>query len=101
MSMHIHAALIKAWAEGAEIEVQIDGVWTPCSSPTWSPHCKYRLAHSGIKVRYRVALMRHRLGTYTVSVNDEQREKATKESPGFVSWLTPWTETKVHMKESV
>lgn len=38
-----HAELIKAWADGAEIEMlNADGTWGKCG-PTWSDHIKYRI----------------------------------------------------------
>jgi hypothetical protein len=40
---HIHAELIKAWADGAEIEVQHKTVWLPATCPTWQVETKYRV----------------------------------------------------------
>jgi len=42
---HKHAALIKAWADGAEIEArQGDSTtWVTVDSPTWSIHGTYRI----------------------------------------------------------
>ena len=44
---HIHATLIKAWADGATIEYKDqdrrDGSWIVTVSPTWSRHCYYRV----------------------------------------------------------
>jgi len=41
---HIHAALIKAWADGAEIEFEDNGVWYPCHrGPAWTPSTRYRV----------------------------------------------------------
>lgn len=45
---HIHAAVIKAWADGAEIEVQgpCGSDWFSCfagSAPSWAPNCQYRV----------------------------------------------------------
>jgi len=41
---HVHAALIKAWADGAVIECfQSEGDWYVINQPTWSPHLKYRI----------------------------------------------------------
>ena len=41
---HKHAELIKAWADGAEIEVT-DGIepWTTTIEPFWRTDCKYRI----------------------------------------------------------
>lgn len=47
MPKHIHAELIKAWADGAEIEClqepAEDGVWEVILSPSWHPNAKYRI----------------------------------------------------------
>lgn len=41
---HKHAELIKAWADGAEIELmKIDGTWANADVPTWSEWCAYRI----------------------------------------------------------
>lgn len=41
---HIHAALIKAWADGAEIECSPDGkLWEYIENPAWSRTNKYRI----------------------------------------------------------
>jgi len=39
-----HAELIKAWADGAEIEVQLpSGVWCVCHDPYWGENSIYRI----------------------------------------------------------
>ena len=40
---HKHAALIKAWADGAEIEATDCDGWRTCSTPMWFPECEYRI----------------------------------------------------------
>jgi hypothetical protein len=43
---HIHAEVIKAWADGAEIEVihnTISDGWLPTDAPDWSLSCSYRV----------------------------------------------------------
>lgn len=42
---HKHAALIKAWADGAEIEVSMDGShWSDCrGAPAFNVNFKYRI----------------------------------------------------------
>ena len=43
MKPHKHAALIKAWADGAEIEFQLpDGTWFN-ATPDWSEFITYRI----------------------------------------------------------
>ena len=45
MTPHKHAELIKAWADGAEIEArQGDGTtWVTVDAPSWSIHGTYRI----------------------------------------------------------
>lgn len=42
---HKHAAIIKAWADGACIEVRHtpDGMWRRGTNPAWSVHNEYRV----------------------------------------------------------
>ncbi len=42
---HKHADLIKAWADGAEIEYKskVDGVWCAQSDPEWDVDYEYRI----------------------------------------------------------
>lgn len=40
---HKHAELIKAWADGAEIEWFAVDEWKYVSEPAWSPIVKYRI----------------------------------------------------------
>lgn len=42
---HVHAELIKAWADGAEIEYLYKDQWypAPSNSPTWSQGIQYRI----------------------------------------------------------
>lgn len=43
---HVHAELIKAWADGAKVEIynRLDGDWRPICHPAWSEKSKYRIA---------------------------------------------------------
>jgi hypothetical protein len=40
---HKHAELIKAWADGAEIEYLRDFMWQPAINPAWSLSGQYRI----------------------------------------------------------
>ena len=44
MKPHKHAELIKAWADGAEIEAKLeDGSWGDALNPCWFNHSEYRI----------------------------------------------------------
>ena len=41
---HVHAELIKAWADGAEIEYNSGGSWNSCvGGPCWGRNTLYRI----------------------------------------------------------
>lgn len=40
---HVHAELIKAWADGDEIQVYIDYEWQDNAQPSWSDKLQYRI----------------------------------------------------------
>ncbi len=40
---HKHAELIKAWADGATIQIDIHGEWEDKTNPMWSPEFEYRI----------------------------------------------------------
>lgn len=40
---HKHAAFIKAWADGAEIQVRCKKDWADCPLPQWFPDIEYRI----------------------------------------------------------
>lgn len=40
---HVHAEVIKAWAEGAVVEIFEDGAWRTTIDPNWWPEFLYRV----------------------------------------------------------
>lgn len=50
---HKHAELIKAWADGAEIEVwmEYDKVWQTVCDPLWAEHRSYRIKPQPVIVK--------------------------------------------------
>ena len=55
MPKHIHAELIKAWADGAEIEYKSEchGIWDNANPPRWSPDVEYRLKPKPKTIKYK------------------------------------------------
>lgn len=44
MPKHVHAELIKAWADGAEVEFRYQsGLWKATAAPSWDPFLEYRI----------------------------------------------------------
>lgn len=88
---HKHAAVIKAWADGAQIQSRVyhDGNWTdvhdPC--PCWWTDLDYRVKPETKK--YRVVLWKN--GTIGV-VNRPDAATICESSSNFDRWLTDWVE---------
>lgn len=94
---HKHCELIKAWADGAEIQVKDPNTdkWSPLREyPIWYEDMKYRIKPQTI--RYRVALLRYDGGrVMTCNAETEVQEKSLREWHEFVRWLTDWIEVEV------
>lgn len=91
---HKHAELIKAWADGAEIQYYFHGEfqreWRDCGrEPSWGKYQEYRI--KPITKKYRVVL--HVDGPH-VARNDVQGDNLEK-SKHFIRWLTDWVEYEV------
>lgn len=91
---HKHAALIKAWADGAEIQFKnAAGHWTDIKEPTWVNEAEYRIKPAIIN--YRVCLF-HCNKKHWTNIADTMGEASNLEkSYGFVRWLTNWIEVEV------
>jgi hypothetical protein len=55
MTKHVHCDLIKAWAEGAQIQLKgADGsIWYDVANPTWNGNDSYRIKPSPPVTKYR------------------------------------------------
>lgn len=91
---HKHAAIIKAWADGAIIQFQgIAGEWEDVlsNSPLWSSQNSYRIKpEEKPKKSIRLALFRDSTGTYPsiAGYTAGFSEKDAEVHPEFVRWLT-------------
>lgn len=49
---HKHAEVIKAWADGAEIEYRSNGYtgWCDATTPNWAEHLEYRVKRKKVLV---------------------------------------------------
>lgn len=85
-----HAALIKAWADGAEIQhAGPADKWIDNPNPAWDINAVYRIKPEAL--RYRVALMRRGNGPrYTTTADQMLNEKEIESFSDFVRWLTDW-----------
>ena len=75
---HKHAELIKAWADGAEIEIKLShGVWSPVAYPTWNgPEYRIKPEPKPDVVKYALAT-RNELAAVYVSRASEDNLKLT------------------------
>ena len=53
---HVHAEVIKAWADGAEIEYfhNSRNKWVSCTEPLWNSNSKYRVKPAKPKVTHKI-----------------------------------------------
>ena len=50
MARHVHADLIHAWADGAEIQAKVNSEeWIGTQNPTWHPTTEYRIKPRTVK----------------------------------------------------
>lgn len=97
---HKHAALIKAWADNPQLELQFRGAgcqsncWYPMSptSPDWSAS-EVRIKPKMIK--YRVALVNTGEYTYTITCNGDAHAQNVEASSFFIKWIGDWQEVEV------
>ena len=94
---HKHAALIKAWADGAVIEhYRVGFGWEECSynTPCWSPDTNYRIKPKYIKCR--MYLWRDPYSNAIHAGVDEGVSPTPRDQkPGFVQWIGDWQEVEV------
>lgn len=86
-----HAAAIKAWADGAQIQWRPGyGVpWSDDDDPRWFAYCEYRAKPS--TVRYRLALFQG----YAVTTRDAVVAGRWERDSTFVRWLSDWQDVEV------
>ena len=91
---HVHAELIKAWADGEEIEYfNRQGLWVDCQFPSWYNDYKYRIKPRPIKTeRYRRWISRNSTDKgfeyylHTISIEDYGVDSLHNQ-PYFVRWV--------------
>ena len=96
---HKHAALIKAWADGAEIQYRPGGPqgnWLDDTHPTWVNCIVYRIKPNTIKYRNYLWVSfpnTPRIGVTTGKGKNppEEMEKCHT----FIKWLGDWQEVEV------
>lgn len=90
---HKHAEVIRAYADGHDIQMYGTSSWVDTEYPIFAEEYQYRVKPEPKKHKYRVALLRDgdEIWTYT-----EENGKSTQESRiYFVRYLTDWIEVEV------
>lgn len=84
---HKHALLIKAWADGAEIQFKTDADnWITTANPAWSPDTEYRIKEDPVTKNIFVAIMRDPTGKCDAIVVRREDALATESQRNFVRW---------------
>ena len=77
MKPHKHAELIKAWADGAEIEMDTCDGWIHLECPGWSENCEYRIKpeprSEPVKVTMYIYNNAHTGATWIDNIHPKQR----------------------------
>jgi len=90
---HVHATLIHAWAEGAEIEYRLPGInrWEKSEHPSWGVEIDYRIKSKVVAVR--IAVMMGEDGNEWLEIESPsyaQHEHHLDHKSEFNYWLTDW-----------
>lgn len=95
MKPHIHAEVIKLWADGAEIEYKAtyeNSTWNLCVvNPSWSIEFEYRAAKVPVMAWFRVCETKN--GTWTANSSFDLQD--IESSPNFIRWLTDRIEYEI------
>lgn len=94
---HKHAAIIKAWADGAQVQVlQANGQWRDLANPLWNA-IEYRVKPEPLK--YRLCLCQDSAGKRWIGAFNTgfgQTVEECERGDGFVKWLdTDWQEVEI------
>ena len=92
---HKHADLIKAWADGAEIEFfsEYRQYWIATDRPRWAENTKYRTKPEPRELHYRVALCKTTSadGSLMLRFPTSYDEASSLELAScFVRWMSNW-----------
>jgi hypothetical protein len=96
---HKHADLIKAWADGAEIQYKMSeylasDVWIDTHQPVWESNNEYRVKPKTVK--YRLYLYKGWAShTIRVGIQESPYDSDKSNSEGFIRWLGDWQEVEV------
>ena len=99
MTPRVHADVIKAWADGAQVQYRtsnhsewIDWDLVTVDTPSFSTFWQWRVKTAPVKLMYRIALMRKPSGgdfflDFAHSIEDAAKVCA---DDNFVDWASEW-----------
>jgi hypothetical protein len=93
---HKHCDLIKAWADGAEIQCRKhNSDWADIvgGSPSWFHEWEYRIKPKTIK--YRLALIQGWDYPWVNAAMSKAEAANMEDTSSFVRWLSDWQEVEV------
>ncbi|MEN9491124.1 MAG: hypothetical protein RJA63_1573 [Pseudomonadota bacterium] len=98
MKPHVHAAVIKAWADGADVQFKPNDLngwqdWvisTFGATPSFSVDWQWRVKTTPVKLMYRVALMKDRNDFFTTTVDSMEEAAEIFGDSEFVKWASEW-----------
>lgn len=97
MTPHKYADVIKAWADGKDVQFRASSgsyrIWRTYNCSTdgflnWVAAGEWRIKPDVRK--FRVALVGN--GSYPLAIDNKEAEKACQGRDDFVKWLTDWVE---------
>jgi len=102
---HKHAELIKAWADGAEIQVRDLTNYSDPKDCTWKDFSEFDdvVWYSGWEYRIKPKTIKYRLYLYKgwashkirVEMQEAIHESDKSNCEGFIKWLGDWQEVEV------
>lgn len=101
-----YADVIKAWADGADVQYQIhdEGGWNDAISPSFSgpDNIRWRIKPDTITMSYRIALFKYDSKFYLRLVNYENEWPGmTINHPEFICWVGPWRTENIELNGDI
>jgi len=97
MTPHKYAAVIKAWADGAEVQYRTNdhAAWTDWTlvedyMPSFGTCLQWRVKPAPVKLMYRVALMKSLQGFFITTVDSMEESAEIFGDSEFVKWAGEW-----------
>jgi len=97
MTPRVHADVIKAWADGAQVQYRTSNhsEWTDwdlvtADTPSFSTCWQWRVKTAPVKLMYRVALLNAGSGYRFVATDTHERAAELFGHDDFIRWASEW-----------